>query len=117
MTERAKPRIGGVPPGGFQQDYEVRILICYLLDRITQEMTREQLYEVIGAHDLANYFTFSAAVAGLIEQKQLSVQERDGEEYLAIQPLGRETAHVMQQGLPPAVRDRVVASARSLLEG
>lgn len=85
----------------------MRILICYLLDSLPQPITREQLYDVMEQYDLANYFTVSAAVGGLLEQEQLCLQEREWKEYLVIQPLGRETAQVMQQGLPPAVRDHM----------
>lgn len=114
MTEGATPTIGGVPAGGFQQEYEVRILICYLLNLLTHPITREQLDRVIEQYQLANYFVCAAAVAGLLEQNQVKKLEQNGVCYLEILPLGRETATVMGAGISPAVRDHLTCLAKQL---
>lgn len=110
-----KPVVGGVSPRGYQDIYEVRILICYLLHILKQPLTQEQIFDIIEQNRLTNYFTFAAAVSELISSKQVVIQKRNEDEYLILQQLGKDTVALLGYSLPRAVRDRIVTSGMTLL--
>lgn len=108
--------VAGVTPGGFQDIYEVRILICYLLQGVNEPLTKDDLNHIFQEQNLVQYFLFSDALVKLIEEKHVKVTERDGDEYYSLTPLGEGTAHMLQNSLPRSVRDRVVTAAIALLQ-
>ena len=56
--------VGGVQPGGLTNDFEVKLLVCYLLDSLKQPLLFEQLGEIFQNTGLVNYFEFVEAVSG-----------------------------------------------------
>lgn len=108
--------VAGVSPGGFQDIYEVRILICYLLHAVNQPLTKDQLNHIFREQNLVQYFTFSDALAKLIAEKHVKVEEDENEEFYTLTPLGEGTAHMLQNSLPRSVRDRVVTATVALLQ-
>lgn len=107
--------VAGVSPGGFKDIYEVRILICYLLHSVSEPLTQEQLNFIFRDNYLVNYFTFTQAMAQLLEEKQITPVKKEGGEYLVLNQLGVETANLLQKSLPRSVRERVVSAAENLL--
>ena len=99
-----------------QDIYEVRILICYLLDAIKQPLSKEQLNHIFSEQNLVQYFLFSDALTKLIEERHVDTQEIDSEDYYTLTKLGEGTAHMLQNSLPRSVRDRVVTAAIALLQ-
>ncbi len=107
--------VAGVPPGGFRDTQEVRILICYLLNAVKQPLSKEQLNHIFNEQNLVQYFVFSDALAKLVSQKQVEVETIHGEEYFTLTSLGETTAQMLQSSLPRTVRDRVVSATMTLL--
>lgn len=105
-----------VAPGGLLEIYDVRILICYLLDSVDKPMTKDQLNHIFREERVVQYFTFSDALAQLVQDGHLSVQVKDGEEYYQLEPLGKGTAKRLQSVLSRAMRERIVRSAVALLQ-
>ena len=94
-----------VAPGGLLEIYDVRILICYLLDSVDKPMTKDQLNHIFREERVVQYFTFSDALAQLVQDGHLSIQVKDGEEYYQLEPLGKGTAKRLQSVLSRAMRD------------
>lgn len=107
--------VAGVAPGGFKDIYEVRILICYLLHSVSEPLTQEQLNFIFRDNYLVNYFTFTQAMAQLLEEEQITPVRKENEEYLVLNALGIETASLLQKTLPRSVRDTVISAALNLL--
>lgn len=107
--------VAGVTPGGFQDVYEVRILICYLLHSVSAPLSKEQLHYIFQENNLVNYFTFSSALSDLAESGQIVPETKEEKEYYSLCPLGAETAKTLQHSLPRSVRDKVVTTAIELL--
>jgi len=106
----------GVAPGGLMDIYEVRILICYLLNSVEKPLTKDQLNHIFREESIVQYFTFSDALAQLVRDGHLAAEEKDGEEYYTLRPLGTGTAKQLQSVLSPALRERIVRSAVALLQ-
>ena len=106
----------GVAPGGLLDIYEVRILICYLLDSVNRPMTKDQLNSTFREESVVQYFTFSDALAQLVQDGHLTTREQDGEDYYRLTPLGKGTARRLQSVLSKSMRERIVRTAVQLLQ-
>lgn len=107
--------VAGVAPGGFQDVYEVRILICYILYSVNEPLSKDQLHCIFSDNNLVNYFTFSNALAQLLEEHHITATSQNGNELYTLNQLGVDTAQLLQNSLPRSVRDRVVSAALELL--
>ena len=58
--------------------HRVKVLICYLLDRLKQPVTEEQLYEIAVESGVVNYFYYAEALEGLLQNRSLIRAERNG---------------------------------------
>ena len=51
--------VGGIQPGGLTNDFEVKILVCYLMDKLGTPMSFDQLNEILLGTGFVNYFEFA----------------------------------------------------------
>lgn len=106
----------GVEPGGLTHGYEIKILVCYLLNQVDEAMTFEQIHEALLVKGLVNYFELADALSELLESGHIRATDcvKDSDRY-QLTPLGLETARTFQSSLPATVRDKAVRSAKNLL--
>mgnify|MGYP000887692175 CR=1 FL=1 len=106
----------GVSYGGLKNDYEIKILICYLLWKVEQKMTFEQLTACIQKDCVANYFEFAEAVAELVKAGNITSEINEyGAELFSIAELGIQTANTFEKNLPLSVREKTLRSAQNIL--
>ena len=105
----------GVTPGGMTDGYEIKILICYLLHVVKQPITKDQMDFVLQGNHLVNYFSYCTAYQELIKSGHISVEKKDGKNWLTLNPFGRDTALMLQNSLPLSVRDKVVACGMEII--
>lgn len=103
--------IPGVGAGGLTDKYDIKILVCYLLNCLKTPLTKTQLDFVFQDGSYANYFSYCAAYAELLASGHITL---DGDT-LVLHELGVETAKRLYTNLPSSLRDNVVASAMGLL--
>ncbi len=107
--------LAGVGADGLQDIYEIKILICYLLDSVEFPLTRDQVNTIFQEDGMVNYFKFSQAEQELLASGHLTlVDTPEQKQTYALGPLGVETAHKLQTGLPRSLRDNVVRAAMNL---
>lgn len=94
----------GVRPGGLTTGKEIRILLCYLVDKAGGVLRRVDLEEVLAEAELANYFVLAESLGQLSQQGLL--QEQDG--LLQITEEGRTVARNLAEDLPRTVREAAV---------
>lgn len=108
--------IEGVSLGGLKNDYEIKILICYLLSKVEQKMTFEQLTACIQKDSVANYFEFADAVSELVKAGNITAELNEcNVEVYSIAELGIEAAKTFEKNLPLTVREKTLHSAQNLL--
>ena len=110
MADFEDGRIAGVSPGGVRDPYIVKILICFLMDRVGRPVTEQQLIEVLASAQSVNYFLLTSTFA---ELKRLGHLREHGGKY-TLTPLGEETARKLSSELPVALRERVLETAGCL---
>lgn len=69
----------GIVPGGMRSKYEIRILICYLLNSIKEPVSKEIIVDSICEENLANYFETSSCFDDLIEKGNIIEEGSDGD--------------------------------------
>ena len=103
--------VAGAPPGGLQDVYQIKILICYLLENVEKTLTLDELNEVFQYKTVVNYFAYSQAVSELLESGHIIVDNGK----CVIMPLGVQTSQKLSYVLPKSVKKNVVQSAMLLI--
>ena len=103
----------GVKPGGLRNRGEIRMLLCYLLDKIGQPVSGETLARVLQENGLANYFETMDAVNELVKNGNLATVPVDpsaanGEEGVVLTDRGRGAIDILASDLPATVRETAV---------
>lgn len=102
---------GGVEPGGLWNQNDIRILLCFILDRAGGGFTGEELAKITQQRGLANYFEVSDALAALIRQGNV---QADSAGLLSVTAQGKEIAAGLGDDLPLSVRDKALDAALRL---
>ena len=107
----------GIEQGGLTTDYEIRMLVCWLLERLKKPITFGQLNYALQQEGLVNYFELSRAVGDLLKSGHLTKTEEDTIESakMAVTDLGRETSITFEKNLPLTVREKALSSAKDSL--
>ena len=109
--------VGGIQPGGLTNDFEVKILICLLLDKISQPLTFEQINEILQKTGFVNYFEFAESMSELQQSKHIrQVAGPDGDSLYEISEIGIATAQTFSKTLPLTVREKTMECAREYLQ-
>ena len=123
--------VGGIQPGGLTHDFEVKILICFLLDSLKKNspgaalsdgeqpgLSFDELNEIFQETGLVNYFEFAESMSELEKTEHIRRQMTpDGEkEIFVITEVGSITAQTFQKTLPLTVREKTLETARHLTE-
>lgn len=105
----------GISYGGLRSMLEIKILVCYLLDRVKEPMSREQLSECLQSTGLVNYFDLSSAIDELLESSLIYETLYLDEKCLCVSESGKKNAEVLETNLTNTARERSVKSALKLL--
>ena len=60
---------GYVEHGGLTDPVRIRLLICYLLDKLDIPLAAQTISDIVVDRGLANYFAISNAMSELIERR------------------------------------------------
>lgn len=108
--------VAGIQPGGLTNDFEVKILICFLMDQVGKALPFEQIGEILREPELVNYFEFAESMSELTRSGHLLLRkDEDGVERLEITEIGRATAKAFGKTLPLTVREKTMDYARKAI--
>lgn len=103
-------------PGSFSSISDIKILICYILDEIGEDITNEQLNETFQYSEMVNYFNYCQAISELKKSGHILELEKNSRiSVLELTPLGTETSKELRDFLPPASLDRALKTAKKIL--
>jgi len=106
----------GVKPGGLTRDYEIKILICYLLAKVKSSMSFYELNDVLQSEGVVNYFEYAEAISELLASGHLvAVKRPGGEESYRLTDLGLKTAVTFEKTIPLTVRENTVKATEQYL--
>lgn len=107
--------IAGVGVGPMTDIYEIKILICYLLESIKVSFSRQQMNDIFHGDQIVNYFAYCEAINELVKTGHITAQKEEFDEIYTINQLGKDTAKHLEYLLPSSLRDNIVESAIKLL--
>lgn len=104
-------------PGSLSDIYEIKILICTLLEAVNQPMGQEQINTVFQYNQTVNYFNFCQAITEMLQTGHIVQQTNNSTEVvLALSDLGKDTAHILSDAIPKSTREKTIKTAKSLIE-
>lgn len=106
---------GGVEYGGLRNRSEIKILVCYLLLRIGEPISKRQLADSLTGIGLVNYFEINEAVDALVSSGAVKTETYNAQECLSVSDAGREIASTLEDSLTRSVREKAVNAAMNLL--
>ena len=95
------------PKGYLHSQVDVKVLILFILARIEQPLSGQELYEVAYQDDSLNYFMFFSSLPELVATGHL---RQDAEKRYAITELGRTQGAQVEDSLAVPVVEKVSAA-------
>ncbi len=99
--------------GELNSVHSVKILLCYLLDRLDRPVTAEQLMLIAEDSGIINYFFFSDALGELAENGSVIISEENGEKLVTLTEKGRKGSEYFNRTIPIVFRKRLLKAAFS----
>ena len=97
----------GIDNGGLTTDYEIRILICWLIDKVNMPVTASQLSGALLGEGMVNYFEVTCAIGQLVSSGHLIEKDSNADDKeLILTELGKKTSEAFEKTVPRNVRDR-----------
>ncbi len=100
----------GVAPGGLVSKSDIKVLLCYLLQKVGDPVPRQLLAEVMLEKSIANYFEVLEAVSELIDNGNIREEQIDGEDVLTLTERGSKAVDILESDIPKTVRETALKS-------
>ncbi len=101
----------GIKPGGLRSKNEIKLLICYLICKLDDGISKNQLNEILTGEELANYFEINEALAEVIKNGNIRIEYTDDDEVLYPTDLGKNNTSELENTLPYSVRETALNAA------
>lgn len=89
-----------------------KLLLCYVLFKISKPVIAEQLYEITVKSGVINYFYYNDAIASLLENQCIEKStDENGNEIFTLAQKGVILAKNFKSYIPKSFRDRLVTAA------
>lgn len=105
----------GVERGGVSENYEIRILICWLFYQMKTPITATQLNSALLREQVVNYFALSCATAQLLASghlQKLPIGSGNAEAPMELTELGEKVAVAFEKSVPLTERERSLKALR-----
>ncbi len=92
---------------------DVRVSICYMLSKLDRPVEEKQLYEIILNSGVINYFDYTEALNGLLENGAVSRKDINGESCIFLEEKGQMGSDYFNEYIPYHFRKRILRAAFS----
>ena len=93
--------------------HDVKISICYMLNKLNRPVTEEQLYEIVLNSEIINYFFYTEAMADLQKSGAVSKKNINGTECYILEEKGQLSSDYYNEFIPYYFRKRILRAAFS----
>ena len=91
--------------------HDVKVLLCYLLNKLNCPVTEGQLYEIVLDSEVINYFFYTEALEALLKNGSVKKVSRDGEVFIELEEKGRFGADYFNETIHSYFRKRILKAA------
>ncbi len=116
QTRHRDPFNYGVEEGGLRELGQIKILICYLLNAVGDELPRHLLDQALQNDGLCSFWNISIALSALKENGMIEEITKEDVVCYRITPSGKASAGELETAIPLVVRERTVYRAAALLK-
>lgn len=102
-------------PGSISNIYEIKILICRILNEIKTKITKNQLSVALQLNETVNYFNFCQALEELLKSKHIIIDRNKKEEFLKLTDIGKETANILTDSIPEKIIKKNIETTNEFL--
>ncbi|MDR0987113.1 MAG: DUF4364 family protein [Ruminococcus sp.] len=91
--------------------YEVKVAICYLLEKIEYRLRENELNEIVFNNEFINYFLYASAIEELIINDSIARVYDNEIPYIELRDKGREAAKTLKKDVQFRFRKHLLESA------
>ncbi len=114
--ERRKPFLQNVKVGGPTTIFDIKVMLCYLLNSLKTPISAEVLLDIIQSEQLVNYFEYESAMGELLKAGHIEKFTDDtGEDFYKISENGAALVVDLESSLSMSLRSRAVRAALKVL--
>lgn len=103
-------------PGSISNIYEIKILLCRILNEIKSKITKNQLNTALQLNNTMNYFNFCQALEELLKSRHIVEIKDEKNAFLTLTNLGVETANTLTDSIPKHIIEKNVKTVKEFLE-
>lgn len=104
----------GVLPGGLVTSAEVKVLICYILDSVSEPVSATGLCELLNFEGIANIFEVSDNIETLIKNGHIVCVSKEDDLYTVTES-GSDVAKTLKSTVPLTIRDKACKATLNML--
>lgn len=93
--------------------HAVKVLLCFLLERLKHPVNENQLYEIVMDSEVINYFYYMQALDELLKNGSVTKTENGGSTYIKLEEKGRLGADYFNDTVPYYFRKKLLKAALS----
>ena len=101
----------GVESGGLIETTQIKALICYMLRKLDDPLSGEQIREILLSQGIANYFDVSEALSDLLRTGNITEDFLEEREVLRLTQIGMDASRELTGNIPLSVREKALAAA------
>ncbi len=94
--------------------FHVKIMLCFILNKINRTVTEKQLYEIVLDSEIINYFYYAEAITELVENGSITKETNGDETYIILNDKGRHGSEYFNSYIPEFFHKKLLKSAYSL---
>jgi hypothetical protein len=91
--------------------YEVKVALCYLLEKIEYRLTENELNEIVFNNEFINYFLYASALEELIINDSIARVYDNENVYIELREKGKEAAKLLKKDVSFRFRKHLLESA------
>lgn len=103
--------------GGIVHGFENKILICFLLEQVSEPLTLDQIYDILGQTNSMNFFELATVLHELEESEHLHrFPNENGEDFFEITEIGKAIAKSFGKSIPVTIREKALDCTRQVIQ-
>ncbi len=104
-------------PGSISNIYEIKILICRILNEFKGKITKDQLCTVLQFNETVNYFNSCQAIEELLTSNQIYKKtDKNGETQILLTKQGKEIATTLKTNISKNLISKTIKDIKNFLK-
>lgn len=104
-------------PGSISNIYEIKILICRILNEFKGKITKDQLCTVLQFNETVNYFNSCQAIEELLTNNQIYKKtDKNGETQILLTKQGKEIATTLKTNISKNLISKTIKDIKNFLK-